>query len=155
MLQFSETCLVSSCTIDAVDIIVEFEHYLICSWGDSRFNHSLASVGIKDLANPEPEFFVSVIRVGYGAHRPSSIGLSNELDWIRNRAREVVKDSDWVRYPEVRFSYYSPHEKWHNKHWDVSISVADQARLYSMKIPHPDPLQVLRFLSRREMIRTQ
>ena len=143
-LSFSETCRTDNCSIVSLDMILEFEHHLACSWTRSRFNHSLVSVEVANFSMPNIETSISELRWGEGGYRPSPVSFVAEMAWVRNRALQTLPNYDRQRSQFVRLNYWGILDDDEEFGWLMHVRLASTAESQSPRISHPSPLEAIR-----------
>lgn len=136
ILDFVEHCQFDACSVQDFWMVMQFEHPAICSWASSRFNHTYISVRIDDVATPQADVTVTVIRQGHRGFQPLPDRFVAEIDQLRNIVRTSVTSAEWERYSSLRFSYH----RWYGSEWDVYVSTMHRTQLRSLRIEHPRKL---------------
>lgn len=142
-LSFSEACRIDNCSIVSLDMILEFEHHLACSWATSRFNHSLVSVKVANFSVPHIETSISELRWGDGGYQPSPVSFVAEMAWVRNRALQTLPNYDRQRSQFVRLNYWGILDD-DEFDWLMHVRLASSAESQSPAISHPSPLEAIR-----------
>ncbi|MCY4064480.1 MAG: hypothetical protein OXG53_19100 [Chloroflexi bacterium] len=133
ILDFVEHCQFDACSVQGIGLLMQFEHPAICSWARSRFNHTFVSIDIDDVAAPQADVSVNVIREGQRGYQPLPKQFIAEIDQLRKTAQASVRPAEWERYSTLRFGY----RWWFGGEWDVYVSTMNRTQLHSLDIAHP------------------